>query len=297
VLAKVRRGTQPKGTDLVLQRKHLDGWRTADRTVERRKRWFVLQVPTDQYGTFRFRVVAKDGRRVVARSPRQRVTVRPPYTPVGRASQHVFQGGKRIVRWDPCSVIRWKFNPRRMPKRGLRQVKQGVRRVEAATGLDFVYAGRTAQAPNPYGNNVRGAEVIIGWRPKSYGPFDGTDTVGVGGNGYYLTAYQEADGTKVRKAIQGGVVLNAGMRKRLTNGYGKGLTWGEVIVHELGHVVGLDHTPAKRQILFYRVIPRNANWGAGDLAGLRRLGDTRGCLSPVTGKVSASLEVRRFHRS
>jgi hypothetical protein len=281
VVARVKRATRPRGADLLLQRRYLDRWRTVDRTAIRTRKWFVLRVPTDQYGTFTYRVVAKRGAQVVSRSAKRRLTVRPPYDPVGRARQHVFSGGRRVVRWDSCAPIRWRFNPQRSPKRGLRQVQQGVRRVEAATGLDFRYAGTTTQRPNPYGTGLRRADVIIGWRSQGYAPFRGTDTVGVGGNGYYLAAHQEADGTRVRMAVQGGVVLNAGMKDELRNGYGKGLTWGEVIIHELGHVVGLDHTAARRQIMYYRVIPRAAQWGAGDLAGLRRLGSSRGCLQPV----------------
>jgi hypothetical protein len=297
VVTKVKRATGPRGARLVLQRQYLDRWRTADRTAKRNERWFVLRVPTDQYGTFSYRVVAKRGGEVAARSPKQRVTVRPPYDPVGRPKQHVLQGGKRVVRWDPCRPVLWRFNPRRAPHHGLKQVKRGVRRVEAATGLDFRYAGTTSQNPNPHGTNVRKAHVIIGWRTKHYRPFRGTDTVGLGGNGYYLSAYQEADGTRVRRAVQGGVVLNAGMKDELRNGFGRGLTWGEVIVHELGHVVGLEHAPARRQIMFYRVIPRSADWGAGDLAGLRRVGSSRGCLEPVTAKASRAQKVAHYQRS
>jgi hypothetical protein len=297
VLATVRPGSRPRGTSLVLERRYLDRWRTADAEAERTRRWWVLRVPTGQYGAFAFRVVAKDrSGRVVSRSSVTRVRVRPPYDPVGRPSQHVFQGGERVVRWDACASIRWTFNPKRAPKRGLAQVKAGVRRVEAATGLDFRYVGTTTQAPTPSGRGVRGAEVIIGWRTAGYKPFRAGDTVGVGGNSYFLAPYEEADGTRVRRAISGGVVLNAGMRRRLENGYGAGRTWGEVIMHELGHVVGLEHADARRQIMHFRVIPRAATWGAGDLAGLRRLGDVRGCLEPVSARTSRARGTASFQQ-
>lgn len=286
--AVVRKSTRPAGSALVLQRKHLDGWRTADSSAVRKRRGYVLQVPTDQVGRFSFRVVAKrDDGDVISTSDSATVTVRPPYEPVGRSGQHVFAAKPR-VRWDACGKVRWTFNPDASPRRALRQVREGIRRMHLATGLEFVYTGKTDQKTNPYGNNVKGAHLIIGWRTaKDYGLFARNPrTAGVGGNRYY-PGYQEADGSPVSKAVQGGVVLNASMRSRLSNGFGKGTTWGEVIIHELGHVLGLAHTDAESQIMYSSVVERNANWGAGDLAGLRRLGDVRGCLERSAARVTA----------
>jgi hypothetical protein len=108
----------------------------------------------------------------------------------------------------------------------------------------------------------------------------------VGGNSFY-SGYQEADGTEVGKIFRGGVVLNADQEHRLRNGFGRGYTWGEVIEHELGHVVGLDHPENRRQIMYYSVARRNAAWGAGDLKGLRLVGDGGGCLERTAGPHAA----------
>jgi hypothetical protein len=293
VKAVVKKSSRPAGTDLVLQRQYLDGWRTADKSPVRTKKGFVLKVPTNQFGEFPYRVVAKaDNGDVVSKSGSSTVTVRPPYKPAGRKGQHVFAAKPR-VRWDSCRSIRWTFNPKASPKKALRQVREGVKRVRLATGLDFVYVGKTNQKPNPYGNKVDGADMIIGWRTaKDFGPFSKhPGTVGMGGNKFY-SGYQEADGSPVNLAVQGGVVLNASMKGRLSNGFGKGATWGEVIIHELGHVIGLAHPNADSQIMYYSVIGRNADWGAGDLAGFRRVGDTRGCVERAKGR--ATNRVGRF---
>jgi hypothetical protein len=196
-------------------------------------------------------------------------------------------GAKPRVRWDSCDTIRWTFNAKNSPRKALRQLRGGFRRIHLATGLDFAFKGKTSQKPNPYGNNVDGADVIIGWRTaKDYRVFRRhPGTVGIGGNKYY-SGYQEADGSPVNKAVQGGVVFNASMRGKLSRGFGKGATWGEVIIHELGHVIGLGHPNASKQIMYYSVIGRNADWGAGDLAGFRRLGDVRGCLKKAPGRAS-----------
>lgn len=286
VKAVVEKSSRPTGATLVLQRKHLDGWRTADRTAQETKRGYVLHAPTDQLGSFRFRVVATNGTgKMVSASSGSSVTVRPPYDPKGLRKQHVFASRPR-VRWDSCRRIRWTFNPDAAPERGLRQLREGFRRMHLATGLDFAYVGRTKQTANPYGTDVDGADLIIGWRTaRSYQPFARhPGTVGMGGNTFH-SGYQEADGTGVNMAVRGGVVLNASMKGRLSNGFGKGLTWGEVIIHELGHVIGLDHPAADSQIMYHSVLRRDADWGAGDLAGFRRLGDVRGCLEKAPGRV------------
>jgi hypothetical protein len=295
VRAKVSKASHAKGTRLVLQREHLDRWRTADRSAKETKRGYVLEVPTDQLGRFRFRVVARKDGEVVARSAEERITVRPPYDPVGRRKQHAFSAQPR-VRWDPCRQITWTFNRAHAPDHALRQLRAGMRRIHLATGLDFEYVGRTDRKPNPFGNNVDDADVIVGWRTaKDFRPFNKNPyTVGLGGNKYY-TGYQEADGSRVSKAFQGGIVLNASMRDRMSNGYGKGSTWGEVIIHELGHVVGLTHAGAKSQIMYYSVIRRDADWGAGDLAGFRRLGDVRGCLERAPARTPTWLGRSRLH--
>ena len=285
VTASIDRDRRPARSTLVLQRRYYDGWKTVDRTATAAGTRWRFTVPTGQYGTFGFRVAALRGGKVVAGSPVRTVRVRPAYTPVGAAAQHAFQRDtrtRRLVRWDPCRPIRWVFNPASSPRDGLAQVREGIRRIRLATGLDLRYAGTTRQKPDPHGAGLRGAEVIVGWRTAAdYAPFRGTSAVGRGGNAFY-GGWREAGGARVNRAVRGGVVLNASLEPALPGGYGPGFTWGEVILHELAHVVGLDHTPAEEQVMHRQLIDRNADWGAGDLAGLARLGSSRGCLRPPT---------------
>lgn len=276
VTATVVRGSKPAGTRLVLQRWFPDRWRAADRTASATGVGPTFTVPTDQYGTFTYRVAAKAGGAVVARSATTTVRVSPPYDPIGRARDHRFSTDPR-TRWDSCSAIRWTFNRRHAPDHALRQLRGGFRRLHRATGLDFDYVGRTTQRPNPFGSRLEGAEVIVGWRTSAdYGRLT-PSTVGLGGNTYY-PGYRQANGVRVNRAVAGGVVFNADFVGRLRSGYGRGRTWGEVIIHELGHVVGLAHVQSDKQIMFESITDRRARYGAGDLVGLRVLGDTRGCL-------------------
>ena len=91
------------------------------------------------------------------------------------------------------------------------------------------------------------------------------------------------------------VVLDA--RRDLPGGFGPGPrvgtlgTWGQVLMHELGHTLGLDHPSGldKAQIMFPETTYKEARWGAGDLAGLRRLGSASGCFPKAKASVAAPI--------
>jgi Zn-dependent protease with chaperone function len=51
-----------------------------------------------------------------------------------------------------------------------------------------------------------------------------------------------------------------------------------VVLHELGHLVGLDHVTAADQLMYPQVQPGVTDFGAGDLTGLAALG--RGTCMP-----------------
>jgi hypothetical protein len=86
----------------------------------------------------------------------------------------------------------------------------------------------------------------------------------------------------------GKVVLNGKVFHKLAPGFGSGPrygiqgTQGQVVMHELAHVLGLGHARQKSQIMFPAATRKPAEWGAGDWAGLRALGQG-GCDQRPTG--------------
>jgi hypothetical protein len=193
-------------------------------------------------------------------------------------------GHSLVARWDPCTPISYRVNTERAPEGSLREVRQAFDRVARATGLSFRYAGKTDVVPGPspmdYPADTR---IVVAWvRPGIDTPAfpSSADIAGYGG-AYYQPGYTER-GEEALVITAGVVVLNAPMAATMGRGFGAqpGGGTGELLMHELGHAVGLAHPtiddPA--EIMHAELTGKAAAWGAGDLTGLRQVGGDGGCL-------------------
>jgi hypothetical protein len=228
---------------------------------------YAIRVPTDWYysGVLRTRVVATD-RYDAASSATFPMRVRPDYRPGGHANQHSFTSR---ARWNPCQAISYKVNRVGGPRRSLSQIKHALRLVHRATGLRFVYKGSTnavAYRTDGKGPSRSDADLTIGFGTVRQVAGLRGSVVGLGG-----TAWSGG------QIVAGVVVMERGAR--LKPGFGSGPTWGTLMLHEIGHAMGLGHVGQPREVM-YPAINRQSRgrYQAGDLAGLRRLGATGGCL-------------------
>lgn len=210
----------------------------------------------------------------------------------GSAKSYAFmsqsQGSGLVARWNPCGgAIDYRVNLDRAPKGSLSEVKTAFGRISAATGLTFRYAGTTSVIPQASkgfnGRYPAGTEVVIAWvNPGKHSKWlpAGARALGMGG-GSWRSAYT-ANGADALKMIEGAVVLNAPAVGKMKRGFGaaSGGVTGAVLMHEIGHAIGLAH-PAqndKSQIMYHTITSKKAVWGAGDLVGLNALGKKSGCL-------------------
>jgi hypothetical protein len=264
----VARGRAPRDTDRVaLQLRRAGRWETVRVRKLSADGRYRLAVPTGWWGRREVRVVARTPGRPPSYSRIAAYAVTPGYRPAGKAAQHALdQPG---YRWDPCRTIRWKYNPVGQRPGVLGDAKRAFEMIAAATGLRFRYAGGTGKAAMRHTPDSAGADILISWSTPERDPLLEDRRVGA--------SFSTAD--VARKELRSGaIVLDRSHRLRRGFATRGSPTWGQILVHEIGHVVGLGHTEHRDQVMFGTLRSSNHRLGAGDLAGLRKLGADRPCI-------------------
>ena len=198
---------------------------------------------------------------------------RPAAAPKGRGGYQFVrtQRGDRAtpVAFDPCRPVHYAMNLSGSPSGGRALVRDAIARVSRATGLRFIEdaptteiprTDRVAYQPDRYGD--RWAPVLIAWRDQRNYPTLAGSVAGIGG----AQAISIAANRFVN--ISGQLVLD---RDQLSSDASPDLVRA-VILHELGHVVGLDHVSDRSQLMYAEEQPTVRNYGDGDLRGLHQLG-------------------------
>jgi hypothetical protein len=183
------------------------------------------------------------------------------------------------VRWDPCTVITWRINyaAGRPYKKELPRVKKAFAELGRATGITFRYLGTSNYAPFTAGAQKEKAKILVGFaKPGRSGLPRRSSVAGLGGAGTGMPA--DAGGFDAfyyrLPYVAGQAVWDATVVKRLGKGQKNSL-----YLHELGHVMGLDHASRRSQIMYPSLNSSTpAHYGAGDRAGLKKLGRSQGCV-------------------
>lgn len=182
--------------------------------------------------------------------------------------------GQRM-RWNPCSAVHWRADLRNAPAGTLTTVKAAVAALSAKTGIPFVYDGAAKWIPQR-GNYNQPSSLVVSFgrragRPSASNYLTGGTNVGYGG--YQATGVYK-NGKAVYQISKGFVVLDADRYPYLSSKIRMG-----VLMHELGHAVGLNHAKYKSELMYPMIGNYSPNgYSAGDLAGLRLLGRSAGCI-------------------
>jgi hypothetical protein len=189
------------------------------------------------------------------------------------------------TRFDPCSPIRVVTNLAEAPAGAANVVAKALSQVSAATGLSFVADGSTTEVPQSNRPTIQArygsgwAPVLIAW--SHHGASDMLPGGTALGEGLGMWFGQGAANSPVPQTVAyvtGEVAIDAQTSAGLAPGFGAGQTIGELLLHELGHLVGLGHTDDPTQVMYRLLLPLPAAvFGSGDLAGLRRVGTASGC--------------------
>lgn len=176
------------------------------------------------------------------------------------------------VGYSPCRPLHYVVNADLEPTGAKHLVPEAIATISAATGITFIYDGTTAEQPSaqrpPYQPDEYGerwAPLLIAWTTPEAAPQLQGKVIGTGGS----THFSYDDGPKT--FVTGGLDLDAPqIANELRNPDGH-LYATAVILHELSHVMGLDHVEDPRQLMFPEIgTPEGLS--AGDLNGLYELG-------------------------
>ena len=188
---------------------------------------------------------------------------------------HVFDNvlpGGVAATYDPCRAVHYVVNPASMPAGAQALIGDAVAAVSAATGLVFIDDGPTDEPLQQdrelvqvqrYGN--RWAPVLIGWSDQAAYPALAGDVAGVGGS-----ALVQPRGQASARLVTGQVALDVdALVPLMQRGHSDQVR--AIVMHELGHVVGLDHVDDPTQLMYPRNLGLTA-FSRGDLEGLAQLG-------------------------
>lgn len=176
------------------------------------------------------------------------------------------RGSDEPVRWNPCREIHYVVNPQGSPPDYETLVERAIAEVEEHTGLAFEYVGTTEERnfDDRFAADGDPQPVLIGWADAEEVPELEGDVAGIGG-----ATYAEANGR--RTYVTGMVVLDVDAYDELVSRKDTESVQLAVLLHELGHLVGLAHVEDRGEIMFGDGVARTS-FGTGDLKGLARLG-------------------------
>jgi hypothetical protein len=185
--------------------------------------------------------------------------------------------GATPVTYDPCRPIDVVVNETEAPPGTEGIVEQAVDELAEVTGLSISITGpttepasnqRAAFQPDRYGD--RWAPVLITWTDAGEVPALTGNVAGVAGS----VAVTGDDGH--RTYVSGLVALDGPDLQRILGQEADGARIVEdIVLHELGHLVGLDHVDSTDELLYPQGQRDLHGYQRGDRAGLTRLGQGR----------------------
>jgi hypothetical protein len=189
---------------------------------------------------------------------------------------HTQPGSGDPVGYDPCTPIRFEVRPDGAPPGADAMVDEAIASVAAVTGLTFQRAGTTTRGPSvagPVPGLPPGQDrepVLVAWADPSEAPLLEGRVAGYAGS---LSAAPPGGRHYLRT---GEVVIDGpGAHAILERADGRTQVVA-ILTHEVGHLVGLDHVDDPAQLMYAENTGLITRFGAGDLAGLRALGEI-GC--------------------
>lgn len=180
------------------------------------------------------------------------------------------------VAWDPCRPVHYVIRPTGAPAGGNDLLRWAFGQISAATGLSFVDDGSTDEAPNaqrpkyqPQRYGDRWAPVLVAWSdPVEWPPLAG-GVLGRAGPESFGIMDKDNERFVSGQAVFNGPTLDLQLRT------GEDNKARAVLLHELGHLVGLGHVTDPYQVMYESNAYPLPSYRSGDRRGLELLGTGR----------------------
>lgn len=183
------------------------------------------------------------------------------------------------VRWDPCRPVELAVNPAGAYPGFERDLRVALATVATATGLELTRVADTTEVAGSErrlasSDGQRWAPVLVAFGPP------GTGGLELRGHDRGIAVPVAVGPSGDRSFVTGQVVLNA-ERDDLSAGFqDRAYSWGATLLHELGHLVGLDHVDDPSELMATYPGSGAVRFGPGDLEGLAAVGAAGGCRTP-----------------
>lgn len=177
------------------------------------------------------------------------------------------------VTYDPCRPIEVVVNPDGGPTLATDLVRISLERVNEVTGLDLRYAGASDERPewddrrHPATRSAADEPVLVSWATAQEVPELGGDVAGI------AASVAQADHAGRLTFVTGQVTLDSDAFQELAAVPDSRARMRAVVLHELGHLVGLAHVRDRHELMNEKL--EVLDFGPGDLEGLARLGKGR----------------------
>ncbi len=187
--------------------------------------------------------------------------------PTAGTGSSVLEGAK----WDSSQVITWSFAGSADPAYET-EVEQAFATWAAASGLTFEEVSGSAQS-----------DISIG-----FGDLNTANSGVVGYTSYQAQNGQMVSGTNIELEDPNQDALVAGADGQLTYS-GTDATFEQVLLHEIGHALGLADNADPNSIMYYELTSGNQTLDSTDLAGIQSLYGT-GSISDASAAASRQVE-------
>jgi hypothetical protein len=174
------------------------------------------------------------------------------------------------VTYDSCRPIHYVISSHHLPFYGEVMIQRAVAAASAASGLMFVYDGRTDERLDFERPMVQKARYGDRWAPVLIAFSDATETPALGQNVMGLGGSRTVvpHGPASERYVTGTVGVDQGdfdqTMAQWSNGFDKDRA---AIMHELGHVLGLAHVENPRELMSAQN-HGEVDYGPGDRHGL-----------------------------